>query len=136
MTSPPPAVAPPPPPPAVAPPPPPASGVAPASIVPPRGTSTIRGKTGCQGTPFRVTVTGREIEQVVFRMDGKIVRVLTKPNSGSRYVLPVNPRTKRAGIHRVLARITYKKQSGTPSRTLRVTFSRCARRAAAPSFTG
>jgi hypothetical protein len=108
--------------------------VAPASVI--SGTATIRGKTGCQGTPFLVTVSGREIEQVVFTMDGKIVRVLTAPNSGTRYVLPVNPRTKKFGLHRVLARIIYTKKSGTKSRTLRVVFSRCAKRAVSPAFTG
>jgi hypothetical protein len=48
----------------------------------------------------------------------------------------VNPRTKKAGLHRVLARIIFSKQSGTRSRTLRVVFSRCANRAVSPAFTG
>jgi hypothetical protein len=147
---PPPAVAPPPPPPVAPPPPPPASGALPDTVVcttPPgpapaggelcgRGAATISGLTGCQGTAFNVTVSGREIEQVVFTVDGKIVRVLSKPNSGSRWMLPVNPKPMRNGVHRVLARTIFTKQSGTKSRTLRVTFSRCARRAASPAFTG
>ncbi|MEA2138254.1 MAG: hypothetical protein QOG56_1404 [Solirubrobacteraceae bacterium] len=101
-----------------------------------RGTAAISGKAGCQGTPFRVTVSGREIERVVFTMDGKTVRVLSSPNSGDRWVLPVNPRTKRPGVHRVLARVIFSKQSGTRSRTLRTAFSRCGRRAVMPAFTG
>src|SRR5205085_8164496 len=84
--TPPPATPPPPvtPPPAVTPPPPPAQVVASATeaCTPPpgpapaggelcaRGTAAIRGRTGCQGTPFRVTVSGREIERVVFTLDG------------------------------------------------------------------
>ncbi|HEV7807132.1 MAG TPA: hypothetical protein VGO80_15015 [Solirubrobacteraceae bacterium] len=101
-----------------------------------RGTAAISGKTGCQGTSFQVSVAGREIERVVFTMDGKIVRVLSRPNVGSRWVLPVNPRTKRPGVHRVLARVIFSKQSGTRSRTLRVAFSRCRHRAVLPVFTG
>ena len=81
-------------------------------------------------------MSGARIEQVVFTLDGKIVRVLTKPNSGIRWVLPVNPRAMKFGVHRVLARTIFTKDSGTKSRTLRVVFSRCARRAVSPAFTG
>ena len=72
----------------------------------------------------------------MFTLDGKIIRTLTKPNVGSIWVLPVNPRTLSSGVHRVVARTTFRKQSGTRARTLRSTFSRCARRATAPAFTG
>ena len=145
---PPPPVAPPPPPP---PPPPPAvAAVKAAEIVctpPPgpapaggelcaRGTAAVRGKSGCQGTPFNVVVTGREIQRVIFARDGKVVRNLTAPNSGVRYVLRVNPRSMTLGLHRVLARIVFTSQSGTRTRTLRVVFSRCARKALSPAFTG
>ncbi|MEA2217451.1 MAG: hypothetical protein QOJ35_77, partial [Solirubrobacteraceae bacterium] len=101
-----------------------------------RGTVQISGRTGCQGSPFRVTVSGHQVVRVVFTLDGRRVRVLTKPNSGTRYVLPVNPRKMKTGVHRVIARITFTKSSGTRARTLRVVFSRCVRRAASPSFTG
>lgn len=101
-----------------------------------RGTAAIRGTTGCAGTAFRVVVRGRQIETVVFRLDGKVIRRLTKANRGSLYVLPVNPRALRIGVHRILATTTFKKQSGTRARVLRVTFSRCARRATSPAFTG
>jgi hypothetical protein len=101
-----------------------------------RGTAAIRGTTGCAGTPFNVLVTGKQIQSVVFTLDSKTIRTLTKPNSGTRYKLPVNPRVLPAGVHRVLARTTFRKQSGTKARTLRVTFSRCARKAVSPAFTG
>lgn len=101
-----------------------------------RGTAAIKGTTGCAGTPFRVVVRGRQIQRVVFTLDNKVVRSLTGPNRGSLYVLPVNPSTLRLGVHRVLARTTFRSQSGTRPRTLRVTFSRCSRRATSPAFTG
>ena len=84
-------------------------------------------------------VSGRQIERVIFTLDGKVVRTLTRPNSGSRYKLPVNAARLSRGTHRVLARTVFSSQSGTRPRTLRVTFSRCARRAVSPStpaFTG
>jgi hypothetical protein len=101
-----------------------------------RGTAAIRGRTGCQGSPFNVVVSGRQIARVVFTLDGKVIRTLTKPNSASRFKLAINPRSLRRGVHRVVAKTTFTKSSGTRARSLRVTFSRCARRAAAPAFTG
>jgi hypothetical protein len=101
-----------------------------------RGTAAIRGRTGCQGSSFNVLVSGRQIERVTFALDGKVVRSLSRPNSGSRYKLAVNPRKLPRGVHRVIARTTFSKQSGTKPRVLRVTFSKCARRAVAPEFTG
>jgi len=83
-------------------------------------------------------VRGSQIRRVVFTLDGKVARTLTKPNSGSRYVLTVNPNRLSRGIHRILANTTFSSQSKTPPRALRVTFSRCARGAvsAPPNFTG
>jgi hypothetical protein len=101
-----------------------------------KGTAAIRGRTGCEGNPFKVVVSGRQIQSVTFAMDGKVIRRLTKPNSASAYSLPVNPRKLRVGIHRVVARTIFRKQSGTKARTLRVTFSKCARSARSPAFTG
>lgn len=101
-----------------------------------RGTAAIRGTTGCANLPFRVVVRGRQIERVTFALDGRVVSVLNRANRGSLWVLTVNPRTKRIGVHRITARTVFKRQSGTRARTLRVTFSRCARRATSPAFTG
>jgi len=86
--------------------------------------------------PFNVVIRGRQIERVIFTIDGKVVKTLTAPNRGSLYVLSVNPRVLGVGVHRVLARTVFLRQSGTPARTLRVVFSRCTRRATSPAFTG
>jgi hypothetical protein len=123
-------------------------GSGPASCTPPpgppqpggvlceTGTSTIRGRTGCQSSPFRVTVSGQQIERVIFTLDGMIAKVLTRPDSAARYVLSVDPRRLRPGAHRVLARVIYAEQSSTPNTTLRVVFSKCLRLAASPVFHG
>ena len=128
---------PPPPPPIVAPPPPPPP---PQEVLPapttPKGTAAVSGKTGCQGTPFNVVVGGRQIERVIYSIDGKVVKVLTKPNSGIRFKLPIVPKRFRTGTHRVLARVVFTADSKTKNRTLRVVFSRCAKKAASPAFTG
>lgn len=107
----------------------------------PRGDFWIRERLkglgdGTSYGPWAVTVTGRQIRRVVFYLDGKAVRTLTRPNRGSRYVLAVRPNALRRGVHRIIARTTFTAASSTPSRSLRVVFSRCARAAGAPQFTG
>ena len=92
--------------------------------------------TGCVYANFNVQVTGRQIRKVVFYLDGRKVRTLLRPNLGTRFALPVRPNTLRRGTHRVLAVTYFTRASGTKYRTLRVVFSRCARAAAAPRFTG
>jgi hypothetical protein len=51
-------------------------------------------------------------------------------------VLPVRPNTLSRGTHRVMAVTYFTTASGTKFRTLRVVFSRCARAAVQPRFTG
>jgi hypothetical protein len=131
-------VAPPPPPPAPPAPPTTGSGTAPqgvkGSVAP--GTAKIKGKTGCVTQNFNVTVTGRQIRRVVFTLDNKRIKTLTKPNAGSAFRLPVKPGTLKKGTHRVVAQTTFTTASGTRPRTLRVAFSRCNRSARSPQFTG
>lgn len=105
------------------------------------GTAIVRGRSGCQALPFRVVVQGREIVRVIFAVDGRVRQTLFAPNRGGLYVLPMNPKAYKFGVHRVTARTLFSPRSGTPTRTLRVTFLRCARRATTtppptPSFTG
>jgi hypothetical protein len=102
-----------------------------------RGSATITGRTGCAGAPFDVTVRGSQIRRVTLTVDAIAVRTLTKPNRGVRFVQKVDPRRMSArGVHRITARVTFTAASGTRARTLRVTFTRCARRAAKPKFPG
>jgi hypothetical protein len=61
---------------------------------------------------------------------------MTRPNRGNRFALPVRPNSLRRGTHRVLALTYFTSASGTKMRTIRVTFSRCARVSVAPRFTG
>ncbi|MEA2189539.1 MAG: hypothetical protein QOK16_4550 [Solirubrobacteraceae bacterium] len=124
----------PPPPVAPPPPPPPAAGpVVPSST----GTASIAGQTGCATKNFNVQVDGTQISRVVFSLDGKRIRTLRKPNAGtSKFRVRVFPGTLSRGIHRVIATTTFTTDSNTPARRLRVVFSRCARAAQAPRFTG
>jgi hypothetical protein len=100
------------------------------------GTAKINGKSGCVTKNFNVKVTGRQIRRVVFRLDNKVIKTLTKPNTGSAFSLPVKPGQLKRGTHRVVAQTTFTSASGTRPRSLRVAFSRCARSAQSPQFTG
>ena len=100
------------------------------------GTARLTGKSGCVGRAFTARVTGKSIVKVVFRIDGKAVKTLTKPNSGSRFTYKVDPRKFKAGAHRLEATVSFTKASGTKAKRLRVTFLRCARKVAPPRFTG
>ncbi|MBA2324535.1 MAG: hypothetical protein H0V92_11175 [Pseudonocardiales bacterium] len=101
-----------------------------------RGKATITGRSGCQTKTFRIVVRGKQISKVIFTLDGKVVRTLRRPNSGRNYVLTVSPNRMRTGIHRVIAKVTFKRKSGTKAKKLRAVFQRCARKVTGPQFTG
>jgi hypothetical protein len=63
--------------------------------------------------------------RVLFSSGGKTLKVLSRPNSGLRWVQRITPSALKFGAHRVLARVTFSTQSGTPVRILRMTFRRC-----------
>jgi hypothetical protein len=99
------------------------------------GTARLGGPSGCVKKAFNATVRGRKIASVTFYVDGaKLKRVVAK--SGQR-MFRVKVRPGRAlGVHRVTARVVFKASSRTKTRTLRLTFRRCARQVVTPQFTG
>jgi len=127
------------------PPPPPPGPPAPTPCIPPpgptplppgrelckpaAGTARISGPTECVTQNFNVTVSGRRIRQVDFYLDGRRIQTLTRPNSGSRFVLPIRPDRLRRGTHNIVARTRFTAASKTRARVLRVVFRRCGRAA-------
>jgi serine-aspartate repeat-containing protein C/D/E len=99
------------------------------------GTARMAGKTGCVSKKFTVRVRGREIKRVTFTIDGRHKRVLRKPDKKGTYKITVNPRNFNPGAHMVKAVIQFNNASETATRSLRLRFERCVRRAA-PAFTG
>jgi hypothetical protein len=83
---------------------------------------------------FRARVTGRSIASVVFRLDGRVIRRVSRAQV--RYSVRVRAQRLALGRHRVLARVTFVSASQTRPRTLRMTFRRCARSQVSPRFTG
>jgi hypothetical protein len=134
---------PPPPPPPVTPPPPPPAPPTTGSTAPQvvgssagPGSAKISGPQGCVGKNFHVTVTGKHVRKVTFRLDRKVVKTLSRPNAGKAFRLPVQTGRLTRGTHRVTATTAFTRASGTRARTLRVVFQLCSRSQRSPQFTG
>lgn len=108
--------------------------VLPERIVP--GTARLIGPTGCVGKVFRARVSGTKVARVVFTLDGKRLRTLTKPNFRGQFAVRINPAKMRVGVHRLRVVTTFQRGSGTRPKTMNLSFQRCARKLAAPRFTG
>jgi hypothetical protein len=100
------------------------------------GTARLLGRTGCVARAFQARVRGSKIARVVFVLDGKRLKSVSKPNSAGSYAVRVNPRSLRLGVHRLVATVTFQKGSGTKAKRLRLSFQRCARALQEPRFTG
>jgi hypothetical protein len=138
-------------PPAAAPPPgaaPPPAAVPPA-VLPSRVEAPIarlRAPAGCPPQVFTARVTGRSIRRVVFTVDGRRLKTLTRPDAVGVWKVRINTRNYSVGKHRLVARVTFggvaaRKASLRQGRqrvvkALTVTFSKCARKASRPKFTG
>jgi hypothetical protein len=99
------------------------------------GTARLAGRSGCVAKVFNAVVRGRSINKVVFRIDGKKRAVVRSPDAQGRYKLRVNPKTFKPGSHLLVARTTFRAESNTSPKTMRLRFQRCVRRTE-PAFTG
>ena len=104
-------------------------GVLPAKVR--SGRSRLLGPSGCAGRTVKASVKGRSIAKVVFRLDGR--KVKTTRGAGAYKVRTAD---LGVGVHRIKAKVTYTRASGTRARTHVLTFQRCAARQVAPRFTG
>lgn len=98
----------------------------------PTAKSSIRGPRKCTRTSARIRVSGQNISTVRYSLDGKRI----KTAKGNKTSVKINARRLKSGVHRVAAKVTYTVATGAKAQTKRFTFSRCARKAAKPKFTG
>jgi hypothetical protein len=108
--------------------------VLPERVVP--GSARLAAPTGCVAKAFNARVTGQNVAKVVFTLDGKKIKTLTKPNSGARYQVRVNPAKLKIGVHRINATVTFLAATKKKAQTFRISFQRCAKKLVAPRFTG
>jgi hypothetical protein len=79
----------------------------------------------------KVTVSGDEVDSVVFYVDGRRVKAVDEPTARGTFVMSMRCRTLSPGAHRGRAVVT---DSEGDRSTLRFTIARAAQ--AAPRFTG
>jgi hypothetical protein len=101
------------------------------------GSARLRGPSGCVKRTFRATVRGQRIAQVTFFLDGKRYKRFTNAaGEGTKFTVKINPKGRGFGVHRVTARVKFAADSGTKTRTLRLSFQRCKKQVVKPRFTG
>jgi Prealbumin-like fold domain len=100
------------------------------------GTARLRGPSGCARRSFRTTVSGRRIQRVTFYLDGRQLARVDARRGQKSFAVRIDPRKVGFGVHRVRARVVFAAGSRTATRTLRLSFQRCARQAGTPQFTG
>ncbi|MEA2497519.1 MAG: hypothetical protein QOJ29_5430, partial [Thermoleophilaceae bacterium] len=108
--------------------------VLPSRIVP--GAARLSGPTGCVAKAFNARVRGSKIATVTFVLDGKIIKKFKNTKNAGLVQLRVNPKNLKLGVHRLVVNVTFQSGSGTRPKTIRLSFQRCAKKLAAPRFTG
>jgi hypothetical protein len=100
------------------------------------GSARLLAPSGCISKAFNARIRGAQIVRVTFKLDGKTIKRLTKPNSSGAFSARINPTTLKTGVHRLAVSITFTSSSGTKAKTLRASFQRCAKALVSPGFTG
>jgi hypothetical protein len=100
------------------------------------GRARLLGPAGCTARVFHARVRGVRIARVVFSIDGKKIKTVTRKNYRGTYAIRIDPRQLRVGVHRLIARVTFTRGSATKAKTYRLSFQRCPRALRAPRFTG
>ena len=118
----------------VSPTPPPAASPISTPLVTP-GSAQIAGPRGPVSGPFVVTVTGRDIKKVTFRLDGRRMRSVRARPGRSKFTLRIDPRRQSRRVHRITARVTFATPGRTPT-TLRLIYRRPPASARPPRFPG
>jgi hypothetical protein len=90
----------------------------------------------CPQQAFHARVRGTNVARVLFRLDARTVKTLTRTNFRDTYAVRINPRRLRPGVHRLVAMVTFQRGGATKAQTLRLGFQRCPRALRAPRFTG
>ena len=124
---------------------PPPAATTPAPAAPPPSAVTVAGRTvrsgraslarpkKCVNRRFRASVSGREIKSVTFYVNGRRIRTVRARPGAKRVtaLLPMSGRTQR-----IVATVTFRAQSQTKPKTLRMTTVRCGPATIHPQFTG
>lgn len=115
---------------------PPPSAALPGTAAVLAGKARLRGPSGAVRGPFTVSVTGRAILSVTFYVDGRRRGTVHAKRGRTRFTLRIDPRRQSRRVHRVTARVRFKRASRTAATTRRMTYRRQSTSPRAPRFTG
>ena len=98
----------------------------------PTGTASLTGPSGCVSKRVRVKVNGTGVQQVVYKIDGKKVKTVTK--APFSYTFSTGKYSNKP--HRLTGEVTFLPSANTKPATLRLRFQKCKVRKLKPKFTG
>ncbi len=101
---------------------------------PTSASADLSGPSDCVRRPFRARVTGQELFQVVFFVDGQERNTVGAKDGRTTATLRIDPRGQDRSVHRVTATVRFTGASAEPERTLRLVYRRCDK-ASTPRFT-
>jgi hypothetical protein len=100
------------------------------------GKARLLAPTGCTARAFNARVSGTKIAKVVYYLDGKKIKTVTRTNLRGTFAVRIDPGRLKVGVHRLIAKVTFQRGSATKAKTFRLSFQRCPRALRAPRFTG
>ena len=92
--------------------------------------------TDCVRRPFRVRVTGEQIESVTFRVDGRQRDAVDANADRTEFALRIDPQDQSSDLHRVTASVRFTEDSDLSTDTLSAMYLRCPERQPVVRFTG
>jgi len=114
-----------------------ATGTATGAAVGAPASARMSAPTDCVRGPFRIRVTGEEIESVTFRVDGRQQRDAVDASADrTEFALRIDPQQQSSELHRVTANVRYTEDSDLSTDTLSAMYLRCPERQPVVRFTG
>jgi len=104
-----------------------------------KGTArVVASSAGCVKSAYgTAAITGTNIKQVTFYVNGKLFKRLTRANSGKNYKMQLKAKGLKYGTYKISAKVQFVTGASPASKTLNVQFSRCRPRVVIqPKFTG
>lgn len=100
--------------------------------------AAARGPGGCVARATKVAVSGANIQSVEFRVNGRLLRRVTRRDATGSFRATVSLSRLTRVSNRVTARVVFRAATGAAPRTLPLTVRRCPRPIATstPAFTG
>ena len=100
------------------------------------GSARASGPASCVNKTFKVKLRGERIATATVFIDGKRYKRLSTSKLKSRFTVKINPAKFSRQMHRVRINVRFADNTAPTSRTLNLSFKRCARQAVKPVFTG